>query len=395
MFAKEVHQKSRAKSSIRRLCIPVILVCILWCTSIESQSQSCLPIGIEFTTQSQIDSFQINFPGCIEIEGMVSIRGSDITNLNGLSVLTSIGGSLEIKNAGSLANLDGLENVTFIGGSIDIFNNSALSNLSGLINVTSINGDLMIEENYQLYNLTGLDSLTSIGNNLYIIWQGSMTNLTGLESLTSIGGVLLIYTNWELTSLTGLDNLTSVGDYLGIVDNPILTDLTALNNVTSIGGKLWIKGNWILNNLMGLGNINPASIEILEIRVNDLLQSCEVQSICDYISLPYGYIDIGENAVGCNNEEEIQAACDSIVSVGEQILSGDISIYPNPASFGITISGIDGIIDEISIFNKLGQRVIYKEKAKNTIDISWLPEGLYIVEVVWDGHRVREKVIVQ
>ena len=32
-------------------------------------SQGCLPEGITFTTQEQIDNFQINYPGCTEIEG--------------------------------------------------------------------------------------------------------------------------------------------------------------------------------------------------------------------------------------------------------------------------------------------------------------------------------------
>jgi S-formylglutathione hydrolase FrmB len=53
---------------------------------------SCLPQGITFTNQAQIDNFQTNYPGCTEIEGDVTIAGDDITNLNGLSVLTSIGG---------------------------------------------------------------------------------------------------------------------------------------------------------------------------------------------------------------------------------------------------------------------------------------------------------------
>ena len=43
-------------------------------------SQSCLPDGITFSTQQQIDNFQIDYPGCSEIEGSVIINGNDITN---------------------------------------------------------------------------------------------------------------------------------------------------------------------------------------------------------------------------------------------------------------------------------------------------------------------------
>ncbi|MCD4665334.1 MAG: hypothetical protein K8R68_08680, partial [Bacteroidales bacterium] len=53
-------------------------------------AQPCLPEGITFITQAQIDSFQINYPDCTEIEGDVEISGNDITNLNGLNVLKLI-----------------------------------------------------------------------------------------------------------------------------------------------------------------------------------------------------------------------------------------------------------------------------------------------------------------
>lgn len=57
-------------------------------------AQPCLPEGITFYTQTQIDSFQVNYPNCTEVEGSVLIEGNDITNLDGLEVLNAIGGYL-------------------------------------------------------------------------------------------------------------------------------------------------------------------------------------------------------------------------------------------------------------------------------------------------------------
>lgn len=57
-----------------------------------SFSKPCLPEGITFSTQEQIDNFQTNYPGCTEIEGGVLIEGSDITNLEGLNVLEIVYG---------------------------------------------------------------------------------------------------------------------------------------------------------------------------------------------------------------------------------------------------------------------------------------------------------------
>ncbi len=77
---------------------------------------TCLPEGITFNTQAQIDNFQTNYPNCTEILGGVTIYGNDIANLNGLSGLISIDGSLTIGDwlSGgnpSLTSLTGLDNI--------------------------------------------------------------------------------------------------------------------------------------------------------------------------------------------------------------------------------------------------------------------------------------------
>ena len=113
-------------------------------------TQSCLPDGIAFSSQSEIDSFPINYPNCTEIEGMVNIYGDDITNLNGLNVLTSIGEGLIVGGGWSgnpnLTSLTGLDNLTSIGGILSIYYNNNIIDLSGLdnINADSIIGLLII-----------------------------------------------------------------------------------------------------------------------------------------------------------------------------------------------------------------------------------------------------------
>jgi len=118
---------------------------------IKLSAQPCLPNGITFTTQSQIDSFAINYPGCNEIEGSVYIDGGYITNLNGLSVLNSIGESLiigpeyfEYGQNVSLTSIEGLSNISSIGGSVFIRNNPVLESLNGLEGLTKIEGSLII-----------------------------------------------------------------------------------------------------------------------------------------------------------------------------------------------------------------------------------------------------------
>ena len=86
--------------------------------SLNGQGQSCLPNGITFKTQEEINSFHANYPGCAVIEGDVTIGFSstgNITNLDSLNGLTSIGRDLYIRNGNALSSLYGLNTLTSIG----------------------------------------------------------------------------------------------------------------------------------------------------------------------------------------------------------------------------------------------------------------------------------------
>lgn len=172
-----------------------------------------------------------------------------------------------------------------------------------------------------------------------------------------------------------------------------MADITALSSLNSIGNELSFVFNWDLLSLSGLENLDSASINILVIRNNYSLSDCAAQSICNYLASPNGYVEIHDNAPGCNSPEEVLHDC--FVGIPELPEDVRISVYPNPASTSVNIANVDGFVNEICIYNKLGQRVIHEVNPRNTIDVSRLPQGLYIVEVVWDGHRVREKLIVQ
>ncbi len=158
-------------------------------------SQPCLPEGITFSTQEQIDNFQVNYPNCTEIEGFAVITGDDITNLNGLNVLISIGDDLLIINCISLQNLSGLDNLETIGSDLSLFGNSTLVSMESLMNLNSIAGNLTIGSiwnggNPNLENLSGLDNITAINGDLFISNNSSLVHLSGLKSLESIGGSL-------------------------------------------------------------------------------------------------------------------------------------------------------------------------------------------------------------
>jgi hypothetical protein len=315
----------------------ITLIIAVHCSliTVHLLAQSCLPEGITFSTQAQIDSFQINYPGCIQIEGDVTLLGSDITNLNGISVLNSVGGKLAFKGTG-LTNLTGLENLAIIAGGLsfgDVYFGEAnpfLTSLTGLEGLTSIGGDLN-PSGAPLVNFTGLDNLVAIGGNFGTGLFLKLTDFEGLGNLTSIGGNFGIKGNPDLTTLTGLENLTSIGGFLQIESNGELTSLSSLANINSIEGSIFIESNEALTSLSGLENVDANSIPELVIINNNSLETCEVQSICDYLANPIAGVEIHDNAPGCNSREEVAEACG--VGVDESAVSSQqsaVRVYPNP-----------------------------------------------------------------
>ncbi|GAP44266.1 protein containing Por secretion system C-terminal sorting domain [Lentimicrobium saccharophilum] len=294
----------------------------------------CLPFGnYYFLSQDDINNFQTNYPGCTEIEGYVTIQGDDITNLDGLNVLTSIGGILEIgKDYGGngnpvLTDLTGLENLTSIGRFLSIEDNDALTNLTGLENLVSIGEGFKIYSNNFLTSLTGLESLTSIGGDLNIYNNADLASLTGVESLTSIGGDLNIYNNADLASLTGLENLTTIGEYPSKNGKASLASLTLFDNVASIGGNCSIYDNYALSNLTGLEGLTSIGGNF---------------SICDNYALT--------NLTGLENLASIEGDLDiyynnALTSLtgleGLNSIGGDLDIYYNAALTSLT--GVEGL----------------------------------------------------
>ncbi|MEE4258450.1 MAG: T9SS type A sorting domain-containing protein [Bacteroidales bacterium] len=307
------------------------------CNSVEEVEEACLshclPEGITFTTQAQIDSFAINYPTCAEIEGDVWIGvlpETDITNLNGLNVLNSIGGSLEIAF------------------------NKDLTNLTGLDNLTSIGGDLKIGSNNALVSLTGLERLTSIGGNLEIGFQSGML----------------------------------------LLGNPSLTSLEGLANLTSLGGNLHIAENLALTSLTGLDNIEANSVQYVFINYNSSLTECDVQSICDYLASPNGTIIINNNAPGCNSQLEVEDACASFVADMEE--DHAISIYPNPVTNELFIVCSHGIqLTEVNIYTQMGQKALQRMGDIRQLNVSSLARGLYVIEFVTEKSKIHRKLVVE
>lgn len=133
---------------MKKLTLLIAATLFIGATAFAQFGCNCLPDGITFSTQQQIDDFQTNYPNCRKIEGDVFIgnyyQSFDISDLNGLNVLTSIGGSLYIYGNDSLITFSGLNSLKSIGNDFIIWGNDSLISLSGLENLQSVEGNLEI-----------------------------------------------------------------------------------------------------------------------------------------------------------------------------------------------------------------------------------------------------------
>ncbi|MDO8368699.1 MAG: T9SS type A sorting domain-containing protein [Saprospiraceae bacterium] len=400
------------------------------------------PLGdVTFSTQGQIDSFQINYPGCTDIPGNVTIQGSGITNLDSLIGIATIGGDLMIgetlawfspKTNLFLKNLSGLDSLHTVGGSLKIFLNAALANLNGLGHLAKLGANLEIvrndslasisalgqldtipgsiwigryvgggpggnpQGNNSLVNLEGLGNIQGIGQDLVIMRNSSLVNLSGLENLHSIGGGLSITHTKSMISLNGLENLQTIGGGLHI-GGPgsgwtSITSLNGLENLQSIEGSLTFTLNYALTSLSGLDNIDPATITEVIISNNSLLSLCNTQPICEYLENG-GTAFISGNAPGCNSVPEIEAAC---AVPTQEVFAGEISVWPNPATDFLKIALPENAAAEplaVQLFDVAGRcvRFVNPEKVgidkSHTLNLTGFPPGVFALKVV-AGERV-------
>lgn len=141
--------------------------------------------------------------------------------------LMNLEGSLMFDN-NNLTNVDGLSSIKSIGSRFILNNNPNLTSLKGLRNLTIVYAGLEISDNLKLTNLDGLESLESV--RYAYLYGNSLTNVNGLEKLNMVTNLLKLNDN-ELEDINGLRNLTYVGA-LHLQNNKI-EDISPLKNLSS------------------------------------------------------------------------------------------------------------------------------------------------------------------
>lgn len=342
-----------------------LLFCCICFISIFALGQNCVPTALIFQSQSQIDSFPINYPNCTSITGSIGVVGQNISNLDSLSQITNIQGSLQILDAPNIVSLEGLNSLKFIGGILRI-EKSGIEDFTGLDSLNAIGGSFLVSENDSLLNCTGLSFLKTIGGNFetnncssFINYEGlseldtikgdfnlnpNVINCIGLNSLKYIGGSFGIEHN--IRSLFGLDNLEIIkGSF--VVSNTLLQNFQGVGKLALVDNEFVVGQNDSLVNFMGLDSLH--AIGSLRIFWNPLLNSLSglngIDSFKGNFSIVHNYQDLNISALS-----------------GLEDFKGDLNLEGNIVGFQI-FNNIDSLtslgisnnssIQEFSYFDSL------------------------------------------
>ncbi|MEX1003566.1 MAG: T9SS type A sorting domain-containing protein [Crocinitomicaceae bacterium] len=75
--------------------------------------------------------------------------------------------------------------------------------------------------------------------------------------------------------------------------------------------------------------------------------------------------------------------------------NSQIQVYPNPATHELTIQMGEGIIEKVNIFDLSGRQLIKQTNGSNTVDVSGLSKGQYIIVVTVEGTEYVSKFVKQ
>jgi len=312
-------------------------------TACGVEMPACPAGDLMLFSQQDVDDFAINYPNCTHISGGMYIYSDfSITNLDGLSSITSIESGITLEGNPDLTDISGLQNIdpqTII--SLTIMDNPNLSVCNSANFCTYLSNpenNRQIENNapgcessYQVAVACGIvdcpeadielasqsdieqfiidyPNCTQIQGYLNIYGE-DITDLSPLNNIISINGGLAIYECPQLTEINGLSALTNVGSFIYFDANPLITNLNVLSSITNFEGELYVSNNTQLMDISGLQNLDPQNINVLAIENNENLSVCNLPNFCTYLSNFSNPRSISGNAQDCISSAAIENKC--------------------------------------------------------------------------------------
>lgn len=307
----------------------------------------------------------------------LQISGSNIVDAEALSNIETIGSSITIGNT-AITDLD-LNKLKSVGQGLNISGNTRLKSLNKLDSLTSMSSDgfifinyndsleyidafhelesaytIRLISNYHLKTLNIFSNVKTVLDEIHIVNADSLTFINTFDSLKTLGGLNIggmprmkeinIFPNLEsvlydqdygssgFLSISYMDSLTNICNFpklefvgnISLVGNNMIQDIDPFATVTAIDYSISIFNCAILTDITGIANINPATVNVIDIRDNPLLTECSISNICQFLELSGQSFTIQNNGTNCNSATEILNLCchDTLTLPWDPILSG-------------------------------------------------------------------------
>lgn len=173
--------------------------------------------GIELNSLPQLVSLS-PLSNVTSVRGILYVIGTGVASLDGLSNIASIATDLDLSFNNNLTDMSQLSKLTNIPGSVTLSSlqeeeakpSSQLTSLNGLHNITSIGGNLRLFNQENLTSFEGLNSLTQVGGFLEINDNDRLAGLQGF-GVSQVVGELRIMQNRCLTGASIQSIITGSG----------------------------------------------------------------------------------------------------------------------------------------------------------------------------------------
>jgi len=346
---------------------------------------------------------------------VLNVRNNQITNNSaestGLNTILVISGGITLNG-----DVSGYFSHNTVSNNFNLTDGASYG--PGLLIDEVINGNLLVENNFLIDN--DFSGGTCIGGGLSIYHsKGVFQNNVIIGNSASYGGGIGIEDNPDfmvrLLNNTVSGNNASVGTGLwGSSAQAVVINTIIHGNTPPGGDNIWVENSNIEVRYSdvecfdgaifpGEGNVNcepmflpdDYHLDVACQLVNSGIDSIEINGI--WYTCPAYDID-GDVRPYASTQPEIGAdEVDFATSIGfvsvERLTA---HVYPNPADQMVTVSVKNGtIIKEVSIYNQVGQNVYRGIPEDNTLDVSRLQPGVYLIEVITDQSEFREKLIIE
>lgn len=423
-----------------QLCIASLLI-LLFVSAGISQS-------ITFNNQQDIDNFSTTYPGLNEVE-YLTINGSDIINLEGLSQLVKIKVRLTIYST-SLVDLAGLDNLISLNENdvddlhLSIFDNPQLETLEALDNVEYDFefGTIVIIDNPNLTvcnvnficshltkhrpflvwrngeNCSQYNEITSACTIEYELDDKSLIYSTGFENWGNLhpegfqvlfieqGDVIAHVLNKVEALTEGESAMSLTNDYI-IIDEHlpvyIVSPIPSTEENVNIEFDCKCKGEGLceifilesnasdeITGFRPLWTIQSSDTSLYHIQFSEVAHSSSSQKIGGI-----GFKVSSETSFPTTVAEFI---LDDLKIYAAQPtstldLNNEPKIYPNPTSSFMTIDGVEST-SILRVYNARGELVLQKMN-DSPIDLSGYAKGVYYIKVSNENSNSSYKIIKQ